>query len=80
MLSDNEHNTEGPRRKRLSMSQLGSGTQLEIAKLAAAKHLTHKEIADLHKVGVSVVSRISSSLKQSLIRIVKRLVPEQLQV
>ena len=56
LLLGHEHNTGSLKRKRLSLSQVGAQTRVQIAKLAAAKTRTHKEIGELFNVRPAVVS------------------------
>ena len=57
LLRGCEHNIASAKRKKRTLNQLSTEERICIAKLAATKVITQREIAERHQVSVALVSR-----------------------
>ena len=67
-----EHNSTFAKRKKRTLTQLGAEERVAIAKLAASKTLTQREIAERHNVSTQLVTRLLFSMKHDLQPFIKR--------
>ena len=63
LLVGYEHEASFSRRKKRKLSQLSAEERVSIAKLAATKTLSQKEIAESYNVSVSIVSQLLHNLR-----------------
>ena len=66
LLVGYEHDRSFARRKKRTLSQLSVEERVSIAKLAATKTLTQREIAERYNVQTGIVSRLLYALKHNI--------------
>ena len=61
-----EHEGTFLRRKKRTLWQLGSEERIAIARLAATKELTQRDVAERHNVSVGIVTRLVRTLRHNI--------------